>query len=267
MNRRLANNCVPSIDRALTIMEVLADSKRGLTNSEISRKQKLPKSTTSYILRTLEQRGYLYKDHDSGKYRVAAKLFSVGSQALQRLELKDIALPPLQDLVDKTGLTAHLAILDGHEAVYIEKVDKPGIIRMNTWVGRRLDVHSTAVGKVLIAHQPQATVEEIVKEKGLPKHTPKTITSSSQLFSELAKVRAAGYALCNSEHSLDVNCVAAPIFNVQGKVEAAIGLTGTASQMKLLKVRKYAKMVRQAAAILSRRRGFDGFATVPESRL
>ena len=130
-----------------------------------------------------------------------------------------------------------------------------------------MDIHSTAVGKVLIAHQPQATVEEIVKEKGLPKHTPKTITSSSQLFSELAKVRAAGYALCNSEHSLDVNCVAAPIFNVQGKVEAAIGLTGTASQMKLLKVRKYAKMVRQAAAILSRRRGFDGFATVPESRL
>lgn len=257
MDKPPARSLVTSIDRALTILEMLSQSKKGLTNSEVSRKLNLPKSTISYILRTLKQRGYLYKDDVLGKYRLTAKLFSVGSQGLRARELHDIALPILQDLVDRTGLTSHLAILDGYEAVYIEKVDKPGFIMMNTWVGRRLDVHCTAIGKALIAHLPQETVAEIVKAKGLPKNTPKTITSPSQLFLELAKVRAAGYALDNSENSLDVKCIAAPIFNMQGKVEAAVGLTGTESQMRLHKLESYVKLIKQAAKNISRQLGYD----------
>lgn len=258
MNKPLAINPVTSIDRALTILEMLGQSKKGLTNSEVSRKLKLPKSTASYILRTLRQRGYLYKDDHLGKYRLSVKLFSVGSQALRGLELHDIAFPVLQELVDRTGLAGHLAILDGREAVYIEKIDKPGFIKMNTWVGRRLDVHCTAVGKALIAYLPQAAVEEIIKEKGLPKHTPKTIASPSQLFSELAKVRRAGYALDKSENSLDVKCIAAPVFNMQGKVEAAVGLTGTEGQMRLHRLKNYVKLIKQAAKNISHQLGYDG---------
>lgn len=257
MDKPPARSLVTSIDRAVTILEMLSQSKKGLTNSEVSRKLNLPKSTISYILRTLKQRGYLHKDNVLGKYRLTAKLFSVGSQGLRAMELHDIALPILQDLVDRTGLTSHLAILDGYEAVYIEKVDKPGFIMMNTWVGRRLDVHCTAVGKALIAHLPQQAVEEIVKAKGLPKNTPKTITSPSQLFLELAKVRAAGYALDNSENSLDVKCIAASIFNMQGKVEAALSLTGTESQMRLHKLESYVKLIKQAAKNISRQLGYD----------
>lgn len=258
MDKSLAVNPVTSIDRAFTVLELLSQSKKGLTNSEASRKLKLPKSTMSYILRTLKQRGYLYKEDSSGKYRLTAKLFSVGSQALRGLELHDIALPALQELVDKTGLAGHLAILDGHEAVYIEKIEKPGFIRMNTWVGRRVDVHCTAVGKALIACLPQEAVEEIIKEKGLAKYTPKTIVSPSQLFSELAKVRRAGYALDKSENSLDVKCIAAPVFNMQGKVEAAVGLTGTEGQMRLHRLKNYVKLIKQAAKNISHQLGYDG---------
>ena len=260
LNGQLTKNRVPSIIRAFTIMELLAERKKGLTTSEISRRLKLPKSSASCILRTLEERGYLCRDDHQGKYRVTLRLFSVGSQALHGLELTDIALPIIQGLVDETGLTGHLAILDGYEAVYIQKVEKPGMIKVNTWVGRRLDMHSTAVGKALTAYLPQATVEKIIKEKGLHKHTPKTIISPRQLFSELGKVKAAGYALCHSEHSPDVNCIAAPIFNIQGNVEAAVGLTGTESQMRLLKMDTYVRLIKQAARNLSHRRGYDGRA-------
>lgn len=256
MGNKPADISVISVDRALTILETLGPSKKGFTNSEISRKLKLPKSTTSYILRTLVQRGYLRKEEPEGRYRLSAKLFSVGSQALRGLELHDIALPVLQELVDKSDLAGHLAVLDGHEAVYIEKVEKPGFIRINTWVGRRMDVHCTAVGKALIAYLPKEAVEEIIKAKGLPRRTDKTITSAHELFAELARVRAAGYARDKSENNLDVACVAAPIFNAAGKVEAAIGLTGTEGQVRLHHLKDTEKLVKQAARNISHQLGY-----------
>ena len=256
MRKASAISPVTSIDRTLTIFEVLSHSKKGLSNSEVSRKLRLPKSTISYILRTLRQRGYLYKDDRLGKYHLTAKLFSVGSEALRGMGLHDVAVPILQEVVDKTGLAGHLAILDGNEAVYIEKIDKPGFIKMDTWVGRRMEVHCTSVGKALIAYLPTESVKEIIKAKGLSKHTPKTITSPHRLFRELKKVRAAGYSVDNSENNFDVRCIAAPIFNMQGGVEAALGLTGIESQLRLQKLKGYVKVVKQAARNISRQLGY-----------
>lgn len=251
---------VGAIDRALTILEVLSQSRNGLTNSEISRRLKLPKSTLSYILRTLKQRGYLQRDDSLGKYRISTKLFSVGSHALRGLELHDVAYPLLQDLVEKTGLAGHLAILDGHEAVYIERIDKPGFIRINTWVGRRMDVHCTSVGKALIAHLPQQAVEAIVRDRGLAKHTAKTITTLNHLLRDLAYVRSNGYALDDGENNLDVVCIAAPIFNIEGRTVAAVGLTGTESQMKSHKFETHVRLIKQAAKQMSQQLGFTGAA-------
>ena len=258
MKKALSVSAVTSIDRALTILEVLSQSKRGLTNAEISRKLKLPKSTASYILRTLKQKGYLQRDDDLARYRITAKLFSVGSQALRGLELHDVAVPILQDLVDKTDLAGHLAILDGHEAVYIEKIDKPGFIKMNTWIGRRMDVHCTAAGKALIAYLPQQVVEEIIRDRGLPKRTPKTITSLNHLLRELAKVRANGYALDDSENNPDVMCIGAPIFNMEGRVVAAVSLTGTESQARSHKFESHVKLIKHAAKQISHQLGHVG---------
>jgi IclR family KDG regulon transcriptional repressor len=249
---------VNAIDRALTILELVGQSKKGLTNSEISRKIKIPKSTASYILRTLKQRGYLHMDEELGKYRISTKLFSVGSHALRGLEVHDVAYPLIQDLVEKTGLAGHLAILDGHEAVYIERIDKPGFIRINTWVGRRMDVHCTSVGKALIAHLPQETVEEIVRDRGMVKHTPKTITTLGHLLRELAHVRANGYAIDDCENNLDVVCIAAPIFNIEARTVAAVGLTGTESQMRSHKFESHVRLIKHAAKQISHQLGFTG---------
>jgi DNA-binding IclR family transcriptional regulator len=134
---------VPSVSRALAILELLAQSKRGLTLSDISRKLALPKSSVHVLVRTLELIGYLKNNRISKKYHFGLKLISLSNTALENLDLREQARPFLQDLMLKTGLTVHMAILEGAEAVIIEKVEALGMLRLATWVGRRLDANSS----------------------------------------------------------------------------------------------------------------------------
>src|SRR4029077_13503862 len=120
-------------------------------------------------------------------------------------------------------------------------------IKMNTWVGRRMDLHSTSVGKALAAYLPAAELEGILKSRGLTKRTPQTITVASRLLRELEKVRHQGYAVDEEENNLGVRCVAAPFFNTLGEVEASVGLTGTLGQLEKNRVPKVAEQVREAA--------------------
>ena len=114
-----------AVERALTMLEAVAQEPEGLSNAEISRKLQIPKSSASYILRTLETQGYLNRDESSGKYRVGLKILSLSRGALSGIDVREVALPIMRHLVEKTSLTCHLAILDGPEAVYIEKVEPP----------------------------------------------------------------------------------------------------------------------------------------------
>src|SRR5438270_2488268 len=191
-----------AVERALAMLEAVAQESEGLSNADISRKLKIPKSSASYILRTLEARGYLNRERSSGKYRVGLKVLSLSRGALSGIDVREVALPIMRSLVEKTQLTCHLAILDGPEAVYIEKVEPSGFIRMDTWVGRRMRVHATSVGKALVAHIPQEKVEKILAERSMERRTPKTITSASRLFKELEKVRSQGYAVDDEENNL-----------------------------------------------------------------
>lgn len=220
-----------AVDRAVTILEVVAERRDGLTNSEISRSLEIPKSSASYILRTLERRGFLRRDHETGRYRLGLKVLSLGRDVLASLNIGEVAQPFMSSLVERVHMTSHLAVLDQGEAVYVEKVEAPGFFKVNTWVGRRMFVHSTSVGKVLVAWMPREEVEVILREKGLKKRTPKTITSQGKFFVELERVRAHGYAVDDEENSLGARCVAAPVFDLLGRTEFALGVSGTVSQM------------------------------------
>ena len=116
-----------AVERALAMLEAVAQEPEGLSNAEISRKLQIPKSSASYILRTLETQGYLNRDESTGKYRVGLKILSLSRGALSGIDVREVALPIMRHLVEKTSLTCHLAILDGPEAVYIEKVEPPAI--------------------------------------------------------------------------------------------------------------------------------------------
>ncbi len=241
-----------AVDRALAILEAAAQRPGGLTNSDISRRLGVPKSSASYILRTLERRGYLRRDADSGKYRLGLKVLSLGRDALTGLDLGALAVPALRALVERTQLTAHLAVLDHGEAVYVEKVDAPGFIKMDTWVGRRMCVHSTSVGKALVAHLGKAEIEAIVREQGLKKRTPRTITTLHGLLAELETVRAQGYAVDDEENNPGARCIAAPVMNSLGEVQAAVGLSGASSQVEHEAMPRLAGLVRECARRLSR---------------
>src|SRR5246127_1264971 len=155
-----------AVERALNILEAAAQRRDGLTNAEISRKLGIPKSPASYILRTLEKRGYLRREPESGRYRLGLKILSLGGDAQANLDIADVALPFMRMLSEKIRMTVHLAVLDQGEAVYIEKVEAPGFFKVNTWVGRRMFLHSTSVGKALLAWLPKVEVETLMRQQG-----------------------------------------------------------------------------------------------------
>jgi len=241
------SNPATAVERALNILEAAAQRREGLTNSEISRKLAIPKSSASYILRTLEKRGYLRRDLETGRYRLGLKILSLGGDAQANLDIADVALPFIRMLVEKIHLTVHLAVLDQGEAVYIEKVEAPGFFKVNTWVGRRMFLHSTSVGKCLLAWLPKLEVETLVKQQGLKKRTPKTITTMSKLLTDLEIVKQAGYAVDDEENSLGARCLGAPIFDAMGNVTAALGASGTLTQMDEENIPKIIEALRETS--------------------
>ena len=245
-----------AVERALAMLEAVAQEPEGLSNAEISRKLEIPKSSASYILRTLEKQGYLNRDGSSGKYRVGLKILSLSRGALSGIDVREVALPIMRHLMEKTSLTCHLAILDGPEAVYIEKVEPPGFIRMDTWVGRRMRVHATSVGKALVAYIPQERLEKIISERSMEKRTPKTITTLPRLLKELEKVRTQGYAVDDEENNLGARCVGAPIFNQQGVIEASLGLSGTINQVNAQTMPRILEALKDAARHISMQLGY-----------
>jgi DNA-binding IclR family transcriptional regulator len=245
-----------AVERALAMLEMVAQESGGLSNAEISRKLKIPKSSASYILRTLETRNYLIRDLESGKYKVGLKILSLSRGALSDLDVRGVALPIMRHLSQQTGLTCHLAILDGPDAVYVEKVEPEGFIRMDTWVGRRMRVHPTSVGKALAAHIPQDRLEIILAKAGMEKRTPKTITTLPRLLKELEKVRAQGYAVDDEENNLGARCLGAPVFNERGLIEAALGLSGTTQQVSPQTMPRIVEALKDAARHISMGMGY-----------
>ena len=249
-----------AVERALNILEAAAHRRDGLTNSEISRKLAIPKSSASYILRTLERRGYLRRDAESGRYRLGLKILSLGGDAQANLDIADVALPFMRALEEKIHLTVHLAVLDQGEAVYIEKVEAPGFFKVNTWVGRRMFLHSTSVGKCLLAWLPKQEVETIVKQQGLKKRTPKTITTMTRLLADLERVKEDGYAVDDEENSLGAQCLGAPVFDVTGNVTAALRASGTLTQIEEASMPRLAEAVKETARRISRQLQRSGAA-------
>ncbi len=245
-----------AVERALAMLEAVAQEADGMSNAEISRKLNIPKSSASYILRTLEAQNYVTRDVESGKYRVGLKILSLSRGALSGLDVRGVALPIMRHLTQQTALTCHLAILDGPDAVYIEKVEPEGFIRMDTWVGRRMRVHATSVGKALVAHIPQDRLEQILSKTGMEKRTSKTLTTLPRLLKELEKVRAQGYAIDDEENNLGARCLGAPVFNDRGFIEASLGLSGTTQQVSPQTMPRILEALKDAARHISMGMGY-----------
>ena len=160
-----------------------------------------------------------------------SKLFSIANQALEGLRVREIAMPQLRQLMLTTGLTVHMGILERGEAVLIAKVDSPDVNRLATWIGRRMDVHCTGIGKALIAYLPPEELEELLRERSLPRHNENTIISAKRLIKELESVRNLGFATDDEEDEIGYRCVGVPVLDGENRVVAAISVAGSTSQV------------------------------------
>lgn len=234
---------VQSVERALDVLEVLARSGREKGISELGQATGLPYATIHRLAATLVARGYVRQDPRSRKYVLGARLVKLGTSA-GRL-LGTWVRPYLQELVELTGETANVAVLEDGFVVYVDQVPSRRMVRMFTEVGSRVPSHCNAVGKVLLAHQPRPVVERILERNGLPAVTANTITDVERLLTELDRVREQGYAVDMEEQEEGVCCVAVPIVPLAGWT-ASMSVSGPVSRVAPARDRIVEQMVRVA---------------------
>lgn len=257
----LKTQSVPALDRALTLLETLVQSRRGLALSELSRKVGLPKSSIHCLLLTLERRGYLHRDELTRRYIFGLKFFSLAHASSASLDLRQKARPFLIRLAETTRLTVHMAVLEQAEAVLIEKIEPPTLLNLATWVGKRMDVHCTGVGKALLAFLPEDELATLLARHRFPRRNEFTITSPRKLKEHLAKIRAKGYAVDDEEDEIGLRCVGAPIFDRDGRAVAAISAAGAVAQVTDDNVDIIATQIRQTALKISCGLGYHGVNT------
>ncbi len=190
----------------------------------------LHKSTVYRILETLEGLNWVRREAKSGLYRLGVGIFELGSRAVCGLNFYNVSRSYMDDLVNLTGQSVHLVVHDNGEALYLNKIEKPGaFITQPSNVGYRLPMHCTAVGKVLMAFMSKKEVEAIIQKKGLPRFTENTIVEKDDLLRALSEIRSKGYALDDEEIKVGLRCIAAPIKGHTGNVVATISVSGLTS--------------------------------------
>ncbi len=240
----------PAIDKAVQIFDFLAQHS-GSTFSQIYQGVNLPKSTTSSLLASLLVHGLLRQEQN--KYYLGIRLYEFGSKAEEDMDIKKIALEPLTQLRDQTHLTCHLGVQEGFAAIYLTKLESPSAVVIRTWVGKKLSLYSSGLGKALLAWLPDEQVDILFPEEQLKTHTATTIATKTQLKQQLQEIRQQGWAFDNGEDSEGIYCVAVPIFDKQQRVVAAISLVGVAFQISADRIPQLVDMAQATATDISKK--------------
>jgi DNA-binding IclR family transcriptional regulator len=249
---------VPALERALAILEMIAQSRSGLTLSQITRGLELPKSSIYCLLLTFERLGYLDRSETSGRYVCGAKLGSIARTAIEGFVLREKAAPLLRELGQRIGLTVHMAILRSSQATIIAKITPQTGARMASWVGKRVDVHCTSLGKCLIAYLSDEELKSVIRGHGLLRNNENTIVSLSRLKREIAQTRQSGYSIDDEEEEIGMRCIGVPVFDAEGRVAAALSMSGTTAQIDLARCKELAAALKSTATALSRIVGGTG---------
>lgn len=247
---------VPAVERAIIILQLLAQEPEGLTISQITQRLAVPKSTIFTILTTLKQYRLVERVEETGQFRLGMELFTLGSTVVERLNVRSVAYPALKRLAQETGLTTHLGIMDQGEVIYIEKIEGRGPIKISSAVGRRMDVHCTALGKAMLAQLPEVELQLIFNDRALPQRTPNTITSWEALRTDLARTRERGYSFDDEENELGIRCLGAPVFNHQREIVCAMSMSGPRDRISIENIGALAEQVVEAAREVSQNLGY-----------
>ena len=239
-----------SINKALTIIECVGKSSKQLKASEVANLTKLERATAFRILTYLTSLGYIFKDHSNNLYSLGHKIFEFGDKSDFLKSLTTLCFDYIKNLSFETSHITYLAVLEGPHIVYCDKVDPSGESAPRAF-RMRLDAHSCALGKAILAYKTRDELKEIYKSYSLHKHTKNTITTLDKLMIDLQRVRKNGYSLNEAETFDYVYGIGAPIIDTQNRAIAAISISGTKGSINVKSIFELSKEVTRTARLIS----------------
>ncbi len=224
---------VEALARGLAILSLFNPTTDELSLTEIAESSGLSKSTAFRLVRTLSEAGYLVRNPKSQGYRPGLKVLALGFTALSGLKIRQVARPYLEELSEETGETVSLSQLEGLEVVYVDRVRNRSIVGVVLRLGSRIPAHCASMGKAMLAHLPADELNSRLRGASLTPCTPRGNASHGAFRHELARVRHRGYAINDQELEIGLRAVAAPIWDHNRQVIAAINVTGSEHTISL----------------------------------
>jgi DNA-binding IclR family transcriptional regulator len=252
-----------TISRIFQVIEFLADSDDWVSLRTMSRELHINAAAAFRILNSLKELGYVRQHSQDSKYQLTLKIAGISAQVLEKVQLRHIAHPFLQQLTSNTNETTHLAILDGRDFVYIDKVDNSQAMRLRSRVGQRGLLHCTAVGKALLAHYPPVDLPQILGSIDFQPRTNQTITDPAKFQEQLELIRQQGYAVDDEENEIGIRCIGSPIYDHAGRLAGAVSISGWTISMTQERVPRLAQELRQTCLEVSQALGFTGAKESP----
>lgn len=251
-----------SVGNGARLLKAFLSREKEIGVSELARRLGLGKSTVHRLLTTLVAEGLVEKNHETGAYRLGLVMFELGEAVRVHMDLHAAVGPVLAALREETHEGCQVGVLDGHEVVYVDRLESSQTLRLFNETGRRVPVHTTSSGKVLLAHLSEEELARVLEAASpLAQMTPRSVTDPEVLREELTRIRARGWAEAVEEREVGVASIAAPIRDASGRVVAAVSIGAPAARMGAQQRRRLAEVVMEAGEAASRRLGWS-----PETR-
>ena len=246
-----------SLIKAIDIINAVAEAgSAGIR--ELSTITGYPASTVHRIAATLVARHYFQQDPVTKKYALSFRFLELGTQVQQKIHLTSIALPHIEQLMEEARESVNLAVRDGDSMVYVDSVhSNHSVLQLFTRPGARVPLYATGVGKLFLSTMPESELDEYLGKTELTPFTPYTLVDRTKIMENLELIRNQGYSVDNEEMEEGVRCVAALIYDHQGKPAASVSITGAAMRVTPDRIKHFGKLVNSCAAAISSQLGFN----------
>jgi len=239
---------VQSLCRALSILNVIADADRGMTMTDIAQRASLPLSTTHRLLTTLQHERYVRFDNEQSLWMMGVQAFIIGNAFVRSRDIIATSRPHMMALMEKSGETVNLAVIDQGECIYLAQVECRQMMRVQAKPGSRVPIHSSAVGKALLAAMPVEKAKKFIQMREFERATDNTVIDQKALCKEIEEVRDIGFAYDDEEHCIGLRCVASAIYDEFGEPIAAVSLSGPMARVGDERFPVLGDMVKECAA-------------------
>ncbi|MEJ6077557.1 DNA-binding transcriptional regulator KdgR [Vibrio sp. 1-Bac 57] len=261
MDKPTQPESVSSVLKVFSILQALGEQKN-IGVSELSQRLMMSKATTYRFLQTMKTLGYVTQEEEADRYALTLKLFELGAKSLEYVDLIGLADKEMRFISEQTNEALHLGALDDDSIIYIHKIDSNYSLRMQSRIGRRNPLYSTAIGKVLLAEREQDFIRDTLSRVTFVKHTEKTLENTDQLIAELTLVKEQHYAQDNQEQEPGLRCIATPIYDRFGTVIAGISISLPTIRFDEDRLSYYVGLLHQAGKNVSSQLGFKDYPSL-----